>query len=480
MNTIFWHDYETFGADPRCDRPAQFAGVRTDERLQPVGEPVNCYCQPAPDFLPHPEACLITGITPQIAWERGVIEAEFAARIHAELAMPGTCGAGYNSVRFDDEVTRHLLFRNLYDPYAREWQNGNSRWDIIDLARMTYALRPEGMAWPRNEDGTPSFRLEALSAANQLLHDAAHDALSDVYATIALARKIRQCQPKLYEFLFTLRDKKRAEAQFDLINRAPLLHTSRMFPAQFGHTTVVVPLARDPVNKNAIVVYDLRHDPAPWLQLPAEEIRRRVFTPAADLPPDTPRVALKTVHLNKCPALAPLRTLPADAPARLQLDLAQINAHLAQVHATPMPPLAAKIQQALAPQPFPPAPDVECQLYAGFIGNADRAHLEQARTLPPAALATCHPPFNDARLPELLFRYRARNYPHTLTPAETARWRGYCQRRLTDPQAGATVVADAFFQTLARLQHESADAAILAQLHDYGQKIVHGEWSAKP
>ena len=203
--TLYWHDYETFGVDARRDRPAQFAGLRTDEELNEIGEPLNIYCKPALDVLPHPEACLITGITPQLADARGVLEPEFIARIHAEFAQPGTCGVGYNSLRFDDEVTRHTLYRNFYDPYAREWQNGNSRWDLIDLVRMTYALRPEGIEWPLKDDGKPSFRLENLATANNIGHESAHDALSDVRATIGVARLIRNRQPRLYDWLFQLR-----------------------------------------------------------------------------------------------------------------------------------------------------------------------------------------------------------------------------------------------------------------------------------
>ncbi|MGH8474260.1 MAG: exonuclease domain-containing protein, partial [Methylococcales bacterium] len=127
--TLYWHDYETFGTDPAWDRPAQFAGLRTGEDLEIIAEPLVLYCKPADDMLPNPEACLITGITPQLASRKGLPEADFIAAIHEQLAQPATCGAGYNSLRFDDEVTRNCLYRNFYDPYAREWQHGNSRWD---------------------------------------------------------------------------------------------------------------------------------------------------------------------------------------------------------------------------------------------------------------------------------------------------------------------------------------------------------------
>ena len=194
--TFLWHDYESFGASPRLDRPAQFAAIRTDAELREIGQPVDLYCRPALDVLPQPDACRITGITPQMAEERGLDEPDFIAAVLGHLGAPGTCGVGYNSFRFDDELTRHTAWRNFHDPYAREWQNGCSRWDLIDTVRMTYALRPDGIEWPRREDGHPSFRLEHLAAANGLEQEKAHDAVSDVRATIALARLVRDRQPR--------------------------------------------------------------------------------------------------------------------------------------------------------------------------------------------------------------------------------------------------------------------------------------------
>ena len=177
--TLLWHDYETFGADPARDRPAQFAAQRTDLDLNPIGDPLCLYARPPRDYLPQPDACLITGITPQLADEKGEVEAAFIASIEAELLRPGTCASGYNSLRFDDNVTRFTLYRNLRDPYAREYGEGRSRWDLIDPMRTAYALRPDGIAWPLREDGLPSFRLEDLSRANGIEHGDAHDALGD-------------------------------------------------------------------------------------------------------------------------------------------------------------------------------------------------------------------------------------------------------------------------------------------------------------
>ena len=239
MNTLYWHDYETFGLDPRYDRPAQFAGIRTDEDLNIIGEPLMIYCKLAEDSLPSPEACLVTGITPQEANEKGLAEAEFIKLIHDEFAQANTCGVGYNSLRFDDEFTRFVLYRNFYDAYAREWQNGNSRWDIIDMARLTRALRPEGINWPDREDGKPSFRLEHLTAANNIEHAGAHDALVDVYATIAFAKLIKTAQPKLYDYVYQRRRKNDVAPLLNINDRTPVIHTSRMYPSDYCGTALV-------------------------------------------------------------------------------------------------------------------------------------------------------------------------------------------------------------------------------------------------
>ena len=320
-STFFWHDYETFGTDPRRDRPAQFAGIRTNGELEVIADPVMLYCKPPTDSLPHPEACLLTGITPQLAEREGLIECEFAAAVLEELGARGTCGVGYNSIRFDDEFTRNLLYRNFHDPYEREWKDGNSRWDLIDLARMCYALRPQGIEWPRRDDGSPSFRLEDLASANGLKQQRAHDALSDVEALIELARLIRRRQPRLFDFHFGLRRKQQALQLLDVAHGTPIVHVSSRYPATRGCLAIVAPLAMHPTNANGVIVYDLDVDPAPLLELDADDIAERVFVARNDLPEDIPRIPLKLVHANRSPALAPLSVLKGVDSARIALDV---------------------------------------------------------------------------------------------------------------------------------------------------------------
>jgi exodeoxyribonuclease-1 len=468
--SFYWHDYETWGADPSRDRAAQFAGVRTDADLQVIGKPLTVYCKPARDMLPHPEACLITGITPGHADAEGVCEAEFFSLIHQQLSQPGTCGVGYNSIRFDDEVTRYGFYRNFLDPYGREWQNGNSRWDIIDMVRVAHALRPEGIEWPARDDGTTSFRLERLSAANGIAHEGAHDALSDVYATLELARLIKDRQPRLFDYLLQLKDKRRVAQMLDLKNRTMMLHVSSKYPASRGCITIVAPVARHPTNSNGIVVYDLAFDPDPLLKLDADEIAQRLFTPRAQLPEGTEPVPLKTVHLNKSPAVMPTNTLTEDAAARWGIDVGQGEVYLNRIKSAAG--LEQKIRKVLGSRQFDPVRDPDRSLYGGgFFSDGDRRSIQAVRETDPKALVDLVPAFQDTRLPEMLFRYRARNWPETLSHVERSRWEAFRRERLTDPAFDAGITVDEYRRRLAKMMVDpnmtDRDREILSELADW-------------
>lgn len=466
MNSFLWYDLETFGRDPRRSRIAQFAGWRTDTDLKPLDEPLMLFCRPGDDLLPSPGACLITGITPQSARERGVSEPEFAALLQEQFAQPGTCAAGYNSLRFDDEFVRHLLYRNFHDPYAREWRDGNSRWDLLDLARLTFALRPEGIEWPV-VNGKPVFKLEALAHANGLDHGRAHDALSDVEALIGLARLLKGRQPRLWNYYLEFRRKQRGAALLDLAAMTPVLHVSGRYPAERGCAAIVAPLAQDPQVPNRIIVLDLESDPAALASLDPEDIADRVFTPTADLPEGETRIPLKHVQINRCPALVSLDHIRDAELARLGIDRARCMEHHAQLQA--MEGLADKVREVFRRTPTKSA-DVELALYDGFASDADRRLCDQVRSTPPERLASFDLRFRDPRFDELLFRYRARHWPDTLDDDERRRWATYRQRRLHDPEL-AEVTAEAYLAEIVALRSGGADPLILDALEAWGIEL---------
>lgn len=467
--TFYVHDYETFGISPAYDRPAQFAGIRTDSDFNIIAEPLVIYCKPADDYLPEPEAVMITGITPQEALSKGMNEAEFSRQIHDSFSTPNTCILGYNNIRFDDEVSRNIFYRNFFDPYAYSWQNGNSRWDLLDVMRACYALRPEGIEWPLNDDGLPSFKLEHLTKANGVEHTHAHDAMSDVYATIAMAKLVKQAQPKLFDYLFQLRNKRKVANLIDIAEMTPLVHVSGMFGALRGNTSWIAPLAWHPENNNAVIVCDLAGDMTPLLELDADTLRERLYTRRDELTDDQSPVPLKLIHTNKCPVLAPAKTLLPENADRLGIDRQRClnNLQLLRSSADIREKVIAIFGDA---EPFTPPTDVDGRLYDGFFSDADRAAMRIIQQTKPENLPALDLSFNDNRLETLLFRYRARNYPKTLDDSEQRRWLAHRQAVLTPERL------EQYVQKLEQLAQTHADNAqkltLLKSLYRYAEELV--------
>ncbi len=441
------------------DRPAQFAAQRTDAEFNPLGDPVVWYCSPADDVLPHPMACLITGITPQVARKKGVVETRFAENILGEMMQPGTCSVGYNSIRFDDVFTRNLLYRNLRDPYEREYKNGNSRWDLIDLARMYYALRPDGLQWPMHEPGKPSFRLEDLSAANSIAHEGAHDALADVRATIDLARLLRKSQPRLFDWALGLRDQKQLARLLDPVEPRALLHTSSRIPAVRGCTTLVLPLAIYPGRPKSVIAFDLMADPAPLIEQPADVIHDLVFTPSADLPEGLERLPLKAIHSNQLPMVAPRSTLKGVDLKRIQLDPERCRRNEGKLISA-LAGVRHKIAEVFS-APFEDGQDTndpDRMIYSGgFFSAADKHLMKKILNVPSGDLGGHLWSFQDLRLSMMLFRYRARNYPATLSMEETRLWEQDRRTRLVETDDPSYFTLKDFRQAMAEAREQKRD-----------------------
>lgn len=467
--SFLWHDYETSGVDPRRDRPTQFACWRTDEELRPLEEPRSFYCKPAPDLLPDPGSCVLTGLLPDALEQSGLIEPEFAAAVHAQLAQPGTCNAGYNSMRFDDEVSRHLFWRQLHDPYAHEWANGNSRFDLIDVLRTMYALRPQGFNWPLREDGQPSFKLELLASSNHIEQQRAHDAIDDVRALVELARRVRSLQPRLWAHALRLRSKAVVAQLLGATPAQPLVHVSQRFAASRGCLAVVLPLLRHPLLAGRMLVVDLDADPAGWMELDAAQLAERVYLPG-DSP--LPRLPVKAVHFNRAPMLAPLGVLDGVDLQRIGLDLPRCLAHARQIAADST--LAGRLAEAYTmvdtARPAPADLDAGLRLYDGFVANADRALCRQLLKAPPQQLVRSQFRFADARLHELLWQRQARWYPQSLSAQERQQWQLECSQRLAG-QGGYRSLAQ--FDTALQLLRESSPSPqvleMLQRLQDWRQ-----------
>lgn len=477
-DSFYWIDYETFGANPRVDRPSQFAGLRTDSQLNVIDEPLVIFCKQSNDYLPHPDACLITGITPQLANQKGICETDFIQSIVNQLQVPGTCTVGYNNIRFDDEITRHSLYRNLLDPYEHEWRNNNSRWDLIDVMRLMCALRPEGIEWPHDENGNPVFRLEKLTEANAIEHGKAHDALADVAATIALARLVLKTQPKLLRYCLEHRTKTSIFPLLNVTDMTPVLHVSSRYPASRHCIAMIAPLTAHPMNKNGIIVYDLAINPEPLIELDSDAIAERLFTPKAELPESVERIALKTIHANKCPIVVPVNALRQQDAERLTIDQTVCDKHLA-ILKSQQRQIQKKLLEIFQENSTQQSNDPDYQLYSGgFMGDSDKRLLRKLHTIPINELVDFTPAFHDQRLPEMLFRYRARNYPETLTADERLSWDAFRHDRLQSPEVGAGLSLSAYTSIVNELRQSVSDSQesvnILNALDDYANSIDDG------
>jgi len=455
--TILWHDYETSGLEPDRARPLQFAAIRTSEDLKELDE-IEFRAELAPEVLPDPVACLVTGVVPGDHADEELSELEFARRIRREMLVEGTCVVGYNSAEFDAEFTRFLFWRCLLLPvFDPEWRGGNTRWDLIDPLRAAYALRPSGIEWPRRDDGKPSFRLADLAEANGIDLGDAHDALVDVRVTIEMARLLKRAQPRLYQYLYHGRLKSRAVQRLDRSPREPLVHTSNRISADVACTSVIVPVAQ--LNSTQFATLDLRYDPQILLDEDTANLRRWLYTSREQLPPDTPRVGIKKVHTNRAPVLAPLDRMDEECWARVQLDPNVIMTRwaLVQKHMETLSDIASDLCK-FDDAGGRPEVDPESSLYAGFPSDADVSVCQnKVHERPPEEWRDLQGEFEDDRLGELLFRLRCREAPETLSEDERSRWSEHLRSRLLGGAGMGGSRADQVRKEIERLKDEHAN-----------------------
>lgn len=465
---FLFYDLETSGRSAKWQRIMQFGAQRTDENLKLIGEPVEHLITLTDEILPEPAAIMLTGITPQQTKRDGLNEAEFWREVYPLFTEGETCVLGFNSIRFDDEFLRYSLWRNFRDPYAWAWENGNSRWDLLDVARTTRALRPEGLDWPVDETGGVTSRLEALALANNLRHEAAHSALGDVNVTIKLARLLKKQQPKLWQWLLGLRLKKTAQA-FIEGQDGPFVYISGSYPKEQLHASVVIrlgPTARG----DGVWVYDLRVDPDEWLERSDQELKVALETGE--------RLPVKPLQFNRAPAVAPLSVLDDGSRDRLAIDMAVIEQNREKLKGKN---LTEFLERALLvrEQRFEtavPIDDPDGQLYDGFLSDADRAQAARVAQATKTELAELQPQFTDTRLQELFVRYKARNYPELLKQTETLQWETYRQARL---HATYGLNIERFYQELHAFGQtpdlNDQQNHVLTELDLWGQSLMPSE-----
>jgi exodeoxyribonuclease-1 len=217
-----------------------------------------------------------------------------------------------------------------------------------------------------------------------------------------------------------------------------VLHTSARIPATRGCTAMMLPLAVLPDRPKSVIAFDLSADPTTLIREPADLIRDLVFTPAEDLPEEMERIPLKTIHGNHVPMLAPIGTLSGVDTQRIGIDPERCK-HNARMLLDALAPVREKVIDVFAAsrEGFEESTDPDRMLYSGdFFSAADRHLMKKILMVPAAQLGGHLWSFQDKRLPLMLFRYRARNYPETLSMEEMRHWNRDRRKRLveaTDP-----------------------------------------------
>ncbi len=423
--TFYFYDLETSSGSPRDGRIMQFAGQRTDENLEIIGEPDNILVRLADDVIPEPDAVLVHKITPQRAQTEGITEAEFAKFFQEKIATADTVFVGYNNIRFDDEFMRRVCYRTFYDPYQWHWKDGKSRWDLLDAMRMMRALRPEGLKWPML-DGKPTVKLELMAKENDLLHENAHDALSDVQALIQLAQKFKSSQPKLFGYLLNARSKK---AVSSLVSSGePFVYTSGKYSSEYDKTTVVYPLFAHP-RREAAIVYNLRENPEKWFNKPAEELVKHWQVRYGD---DIERLPVKTLQFNKCPAVAPMGVLDEESQDRLSVDLEEISKNLSIIKSNQN--FISELEKALdiienAQQTKLSLDDsVDNKIYDEFWVDSDQRELQLIRAAEPNEISGLITTVKNQRIRDMIPLYIARNFPNVLDSEQREKWEEHRQK----------------------------------------------------
>ncbi|WP_367670487.1 exodeoxyribonuclease I [Sodalis-like secondary symbiont of Drepanosiphum platanoidis] len=422
-STFLFYDYETFGISPSKDRPVQFASIRTNNKFEIIEKPNILYCYPNTDYLPNLESILITGITPKKAQDFGIIESRFAFKIYNIFNVFNTCIIGFNNIKFDDEFTRYLFYRNLLDPYTWSWKNKNSRWDVLKIMHALYALRPNGIYWPYYYNGFPDFKLHSLAKANNIKIINPHNAIYDVLTTIKIIRLAYIKQPIFFKYLYKIRNKEQIKNLIDIKNMIPLVYVPEIFNKK-KIAYLIVPIAWHPKNNNILIIV--------FLHKKIKNINNLLFNLLNNFFLKNKHkfknysYSINFIYINKCPILAPINILRLEDYNRLNIDKKNCLYNLENLKKkyNSIKNLINYFSNKKIIVSYKDK-NVDYQLYNNFFNSYDRKMMNKIIITDPKNISLLNIKFYDYRLPELLFKYRARNFPNTLNIKEKSYWINY-------------------------------------------------------
>ncbi|WP_168920574.1 exodeoxyribonuclease I [Enterobacteriaceae endosymbiont of Macroplea appendiculata] len=420
-STFLFYDYETFGLHPIYDRIAQFACVRTNMNLEIISQPITLYCQIPTDYLPNLQTINIHNFNYHDYFNKYLLEYKFAKYINNIFTQHNTCIVGYNNIAFDDEFSRFLFYRNFYDAYNWSWKNDNSRWDILNLARACCVLRPEGIIWPKHNH-IPIFNLAEITKVNNLsLHAQSHDALNDVYSTIALAKLIKTKQPLLFNYFFKNRLKKELFKIINLFTIHPLIYISAIYKNMNNNLGCIVPLCLHPYNKNILVVFDLQYDVNFFIKI---YYHYKIIDISDNLLP-----FIKFIYLNKSPIIIPIKILKKNDIQRLKFNITLYLKHFVifKQYVYRVKKIVQRYLYNISTKNIlyktTNIYNVDTQLYKQFFPMQDQKKFYFIRKIDIYKNQIFN--FIDGRINFLLLKYKARNFTFLLNDIEIIEWNKY-------------------------------------------------------
>lgn len=397
MKFVFY-DTETTGTHVRFDQVLQFAAVYTDENFNELDR-INLRCRLLPHIIPAPDALLVTRVDPNALMQEPLSHYEFARQIHARMSGWGPAVfIGHNTLKLDEEILRQTFWQNLLDPYVTS-ARGSIRADTLPILRAAHTIDPDTVKIATTENGNPSFKLDQIATMNGFNGHDAHDALGDVYATIYMARLVRERMPQVWNAMMAMADPRKAA---DLVEKNRMVRLLTYFGRPKIHD--VTKVGQQPSNPKQIALFDLSRDPTPYLDLDADALLAAF---------DADERAFRLARTNAMPTLFPIDMpgLAATEPTERDVLVRRLDA--IHGHPTFMQNVGLALEKRT--ERYGDSPHVEEQIYSGFPSWDDKSRMQAFHRLPDwAQRYAAIGQFQDRRLRSLALRLVYVNAPEVL------------------------------------------------------------------